>query len=198
MRRREIFWLAFEKFAIFFSFTVVFILVVAVLALAYGTWLSLPTLEAMRDETLCPTVGGLNTLLFKLENAVITRTIPISQTIPVDFAIYLDKNLNVQLTDSVQLSRPTTFVLPGGGGQINGTVYLALPQGQALPVHMQMTVPVSQHLPVQMQVPVAIPLKETDLGPVIADLRALLEPLRLEEMEELLACPPPQIVAPSQ
>jgi hypothetical protein len=140
---------------------------------------------------LCPTVAGLNSLIDDLDDAVITRTINISRTIPVKFALDLDKNLTVQLTDAVALSRPTTFVLPAGGGQINGTVYLTLPRGQALPVHMRMTIPVNQMLPVQMDVPVAIPLKETDLGPIVAKLRELLQPLHLDEMEELLGCASP-------
>jgi hypothetical protein len=57
---------------------------------------------------------------------------------------------DVRLTQDVPLNRPTSFVLPAGGGQINGTVYLVLPQGQILPVHMSTSVKVSQTLPVQM------------------------------------------------
>jgi len=191
MRRREILWLAFEKFAIMFSFVVVFALVMAFLVLAYGTWLSLPTLKAARNDMLCPMVTDVNNLLDELEEAVITRTIGISQTIPVNFAIELDKNLDVTLTEAVKLTRPATYVLPAGGGQINGTVYLSLPRGQKLPVHMRMTVPVSETLPVQMEVPVSIPLQETDLGPVITNLRELLAPLRLDELQGLLGCPLP-------
>jgi hypothetical protein len=53
---------------------------------------------------------------------------------------------------------------------------------------MQTLVPVDQQLPVEMVVPVAIPLKETELGAVITELRELLKPLRLEEVEETLQC----------
>ena len=80
------------------------------------------------------------------------------------------------LTDAVQLNRPTSFVLPAGGGRINGTVYLVLPRGQNLPVHMSLSVPVSETIPVQMNVDVAIPLEETELGPVVDDLKGLLSP----------------------
>jgi hypothetical protein len=140
---------------------------------------------------VCDTVGGVNTLMADFESAVITRTISIHKDIPVRFDVPLDKNLTVQLTDDVSINRPTNFVLPAGGGQINGRVYLELPQGQNLPVHMQTTVEVSQTLPVQMDVNVAIPLNETELGDVIGQLKDLLEPLQLEKLEKTLGCSSP-------
>lgn len=190
MKRSERLWLAFEKFAIFFSFVIVFILVMAGLVMAYGAWQALPELTALKEGVACPLIADVTGLVDDLENSVITRTIPISQTIPVVFELPLDKNLDVTLTDNVQINRPTSFRLPAGGGQINGTVYLALPQGQILPVHMNMTVPVSHTLPVQMDVAVAIPLKETELGGVIKDLKDLLFPY-LEMLDETLRCTGP-------
>jgi len=188
MRRSEILWLAFEKFAIFFSFVVTFIVVLAVLVLAYGAWSARGSLLSLKDGPICGTVTGLNTLLDDFENAVITRTIHISQTIPVQFELHLDRNITVDLTGNVPVERPATMVLPAGGGQINGRVYMELPTGMRLPIHMTLPVPVDQQLPVQMDVPVAIPLRETDLGGVIQQLRDLLAPLRLQELEETLEC----------
>lgn len=191
MKRWEVLWLAFEKFAIFFSFVVTFILVMVLLVAAYVAWQSLPLIESLQHGLVCDTVTGLNVLLDDFENAVITRTIPISETIPVRFTLPLDKSMNVRLTQNVKLSRPTTFVLPAGGGQINGTVYMVLPSGLDLPVHMNTTVPVSQTLPVQMKVNVEIPLKETDLGGVISQLQDLLGPLQLKKLAKTLGCRAP-------
>jgi hypothetical protein len=190
MKRHELLWLAFEKFAIFFSFMVTFILMVIVLVLAYTAWRVLPTLYALRDDVACPMIADVNGLVGDLGNAVITRTIPISQTIPVRFDLPLDKNLDVQLTQGVKLNRPTSFTLPGGGGQINGSVYLVLPKGQKLPVHMTTMVEVSQTLPVEMNVDVAIPLKETELGPVIDKLAELLLPY-MDLLDQTLQCSGP-------
>ena len=191
MKRWEILWLAFEKLAIVFSFVVTFTLMMLLLAVAIGAWQHRSALESLRAGLACDTVTGMNTVLEDFENAVITRTIFISQTIPVQFDQPLDKNLNVELTENVSLSRPTTFVFPAGGGQINGTVYLELPEGQILPVHMRTSVGVSQTLPVQMDVAVAIPLNETELGLVIGQLKELLAPLQLEKLEQTLRCGPP-------
>ncbi len=154
-------------------------------------WQQLPTLVAIKDGLVCDTVTGLNTLLNDFEDAVITRTIDINDAIPIEFDLPLDQNIVVQLTDGVELIRPASFVLPGGGGRINGTVYMELPQGSDLPIHLQTMVPVSQTVPVEMTVDVSIPLRETDLGGVIAQLRDLLAPLQLETLEATLGCSPP-------
>ncbi len=191
MKRSEILWLAFEKFAIFFSFIVTFSLVMLLLLVAFGGWQNRSAVKAIQDGIACDTITGINSLVTDFEDAVITQTIYISESIPVQFDLPLDKNLDVRLNQDVQLNRPASFVLPAGGGQINGRVYLVLPQDQILPVHMSTSVEVSQSLPVQMEVPVAIPLKETELGKVIVQLRELLEPLRLEELETMLGCPQP-------
>jgi hypothetical protein len=191
MKRSEILWLAFEKFAIFFSFMVTFTLVMILLLVGFGAWQNRSAVSAIQDGIACETVTGLNSLIADFEDAVITQTIHISESIPVVFDLPLDKDLDVILNENVKLSRPTSFVLPGGGGQINGTVYLVLPQGQILPVHMSTSVEVSQSLPVQMEVPVAIPLKETELGDVIIQLKELLEPMQLEKLGDTLGCSNP-------
>jgi hypothetical protein len=188
MKRSEVLWLAFEKFAIFFSFVVTFFLVMLLLLLAFATWQHRDVLRSLKEGLVCDTVTGLNDLMGDLENAVITRTIPISETIPVRFDLPLDKNLDVQLTENVRLNRPLSFVFPAGGGRINGTVNLVLPEGQVLPVHMSTVVEVSQTLPVEMEVYVAIPLKETELGGILAQLNELLAPLQLQKLEKSLQC----------
>lgn len=192
MRRSEILWLAFEKFALFFSFVVAFLLVMALLLLAFAAWQASPVLRDLKDGLVCDTVTGLNRLMDDLENAVITRTIHISQAIPVQFEVPLDMRVTVKLTDDVAIERPASYVLPAGGGRINGTVLLELPKGQKLPIHMQAPVPIDEQLPVVMDVPVSIPLRETELGGVIQQLRELLAPLQLEKLEETLRCPAPK------
>lgn len=190
MKRLEVLWLAFEKFALFFSFAVTFVLVMVLLVAGLVLWRALPGLQALRTDVACPLIAEVNTLVEDLNNAVITRTIHIEQTIPVKFSLELDQSLVVELTNNVSLNRPTTFTLPSGGGQINGSVNLVLPKGQDLPVHMQMTVPVDQELPVVMDVPVSIPLKETDLGPITAKLKSLLSPY-MGLLDQTLHCSAP-------
>lgn len=191
MKRSEILWMAFEKFAIFFSFAVTFVLVIILLLVGFVAWQNRALLVSVKDGLGCDTITGLNTLLADFEDAVITRTITVSQTIPVQFELPLSQGTTVVLTQDVPLRRPATYVLPAGGGQINGTVHLVLPQGQGLPVYLSTEVPVDQQLPVELEVDVAIPLKETDLGGVIQQLKDLLGPLQLGKLETTLGCPAP-------
>ena len=104
MKRSEILWLAFEKFAIFFSFAVTFTLVIAGLVLGWALWQTYPLFDAMADGLVCDTVTGVNNLLNDFEDAVITQTIAISQTIPVQFDLPLNQKLTVNLTDTVDKS----------------------------------------------------------------------------------------------
>jgi hypothetical protein len=188
MERLGTLWTAFEKIAIVFSFVVCFALVMVLLLLGMGVLTIAPALPSLRTDTACPLIADINGLVTDLDNAVITRTISISRSIPVVFNLPLNQNTNVVLTGPVTLQRPTSFTLPAGGGRINGSVTMTLPKGQQLPVHLAMTVPVSQSLPVQMDVPVRIPLNETDLGPVVAKLKALLFPWTTK-LGDMLKCP---------
>jgi hypothetical protein len=188
MGRFETIWLAFEKFALFFSFVVTMTLVVVLLLLGIGVWRIAPTLPGLRDGTLCPLIAQVDSLVYDFDSAVITRTISISQTIPVAFDLTLDQNTVVKLTKSVPLNRSATFILPGGGGQINGTVSLALPNGMPLPIHLTMPVPIRKELPVNMNVLVSIPLKETELGEVTGQLRDILTPYT-KLLSDMLHCP---------
>jgi len=190
MERFDSIWLAFEKFAIFFSFVVTFVLVLMLLLLGLGVWQIAPSLPGLRDGTLCPLIARIDGLVNDFDSAVINKTIYISQTIPVKFTLPLNQNTAVQLTQAVPLQRPASYTFPAGGGRINGTVSLTLPDGQVLPVHLDLTVPVSQSLPIAMEVPVSIPLKETDLGSVTGELKDILTPYT-ELLSDLLRCPKP-------
>jgi hypothetical protein len=91
--------------------------------------------------------------------------------------IPLNTATNVRLVEDVPLSVNATFVLPGGGGSINGNVILSLPSGTELPVALDLNVPVSQTVPVVMDVPVQIELSQTELGVPFDKLQGLFTPL---------------------
>jgi hypothetical protein len=82
------------------------------------------------------------------------------------------------LSEPVPLNVPAQFVLPDGGGVINGSVSLNLPAEMALPVQLDLQVPVSETVPVQLAVDVDIPLQETELGTPFTTLEDLFLPLQ--------------------
>ncbi|MCS7177775.1 MAG: hypothetical protein RML46_06935 [Anaerolineae bacterium] len=188
-------WRAFTTFAILFSFTVNLILIL-VLILAIGPLLHLKT------HLLEPLLINLDQAFLGLGETVIQTTVPVDQPVHIQFNLPLDQPLGldfdlpihqetvVVLTQPVPLELPARFILPGGGGVINGSVSLALPAGLRLPVRLnmavpvettipvQMTVPVSQTVPIRMAIPVAIPLGPSGLDPAVQRLRAVFVPAR--------------------
>lgn len=198
-------WKRLREWAIVFSLVVNLIMVVAVLVL------SLPALKlvfALKSGLLEPLLVNLDTAFISLGEATIRANVQVEETIPIQFALPLDQPLPIEfqlpieqdttvtLNAPVPLSVPAQFVLPGGGGAINGTVFLYLPAGMQLPVHLTMVVPVSQtipvrmsvpvnqEVPVRMNVPVSIKLGEAGLAPVVGELRGAIRPVK-EQVESL-------------
>lgn len=164
-------WQAFKTFAILFSFTMNIILLIVLLVVT-------PLIIPIIDSIAKPLVGGLNASFVDMSDATISRTIEVSDEIPISFTLPLQTTTDVRVLRSVPLQNiPARFVLPGGGGVINGNVSLELPAGLTLPVELNLEVPVDQTIPVHLSVGVQIPLQETELGGPFNRLRALFEPL---------------------
>ncbi len=163
-------WQAFKTFAILFSFTVNVILLIVLLLIA-------PLIIPIVDSIAKPIVGGLNSSFIDMSDASIVRTIQVEDEMPISFTLPLEATTDVVLAEAVPLNIPARFILPGGGGSINGNVALNLPQGLVLPVELALEVPVDQQIPVALDVVVEIPLQETELGAPFNTLRSLFEPL---------------------
>lgn len=163
-------WRAFKTFAIIFSFIMNFVLLLVLLIAA-------PLILPIVDSVAEPLVGGLSDSFVDMSSATISQTIPLNTTMPISFTLPLKTETDVVIVRSVPLNIPAQFTLPNGGGQINGNVTLALPEGLTLPVQLDLDVPVDETIPVVMQVPVEIPLQDTDLGGPFNTLRGLFEPL---------------------
>jgi hypothetical protein len=164
-------WGAFKNFAILFSFIVNFVLIIVLL-------LSPGPIFTTKAQVVEPLLGDLDGAFAALGDTTIRTQVDIEDSMPVVFSLPLEQNTDVVLTEAVPLQVPATFLLPGGGGSIKGTVSLNLPQGQVLPVNLDMDVPVNTKIPVMMQVPVEIKLDEAGMGPAIEQLRAVFRPVQ--------------------
>jgi hypothetical protein len=166
----ETFWLAFEKFALLFSFVVNVVLLIVVLVLV---GLMIP----IRDYIARPMLNNVMAEIDRLGQTHIKTEITVEDQIQVKFDLPLSQEVTVTTTEPVPLRTHAYFTLPGGGGYIQGTVSLNLPANTKLPVTLDTTVPVDQMVPVKMTVPVDINLGETDLKRSVDNFRALLEPV---------------------
>jgi len=188
-------WEAFKTIALIFSFIVNLIFFIVLLSIA-------PLILPIVNGIVNPLVSGLNQSFIDMGEATITRTIVVDDTMPISFVLPLNTDTSVVLTGPVKLdSLPAQFVLPAGGGFINGNVSLVLPSGLELPVHLELDVPVEQTIPVQLNVEVDIPLDETELGKPFTDLQEIFGPLdetlgdlpeSNEDLFDRLMTPPPE------
>lgn len=164
-------WQAFKTFAILFSFIMNLILLIVLLLLA-------PHILPLVDSSVKPLVGGLNDSFVQMSSATISRTIVVDDVMPIAFTLPLNTTTDVTIIEDVPLQGiPARFILPDGGGVINGQVSLSLPKGVTLPVQLSLDVPVDQEIPVHLAVAVQIPLDETELGAPFLTLQGLFEPL---------------------
>jgi hypothetical protein len=167
-------WNAFKTFAILFSFLVNFVLIIVLLLVA----MQVPTIYGpLKGGLLGPLVNGLYSGFGRMNDASIVRTIEVKDTVPAVFNLPLDQNTTVSLVEPVPLAVPAVVDLGNGNMLNNATVYLTLPAGTQLPVHLALNVPVSQTIPVNLKVGVDIPLKETQLGPEFQKFQTLFQPL---------------------
>ena len=164
-------WQAFKTFAILFSFTMNLVLLIVLLLLA-------PQILPLVDNSVKPLVGGLNDSFVQMSSATIDQTIKVDQMMPIKLDVPLETQTSVTITEDVDLNGiKASFVLPDGGGTINGNVFLTLPKDVVLPVKLDLVVPIDEMIRVDLPVHVQIPLNETELGAPFATLEGLFSPL---------------------
>ncbi len=186
-RRRWHFWKAFKDIAIIFSFVMNFVLLM-VLLLSPG-----PVFQA-KTGIAEPLLGELDEAFQDLGATDIVSTVYIAESPLIKFDLPIRQNIAVTLTEPVPLQVPASFFLPGGGGSINGTVFLKLPPGMRLPIDLRMTVPVSENVPITMTVPVTINLNEGGLEPAVLRLRNVVTPINSALQE--LPNSPQEVIRP--
>jgi hypothetical protein len=188
-RRHWRFWNAFKNIAIVFSFVVNFVLLMVLL-------LSPGPIFMAKTQIAEPLLGELDQAFQDLGATDIVSTVHIAESPLIKFDLPIQQNIVVTLTEPVPLNVPASFVLPGGGGNINGTVFLKLPPGMRLPIDLRMTVPVSENVPITMTVPVTINLNEGGLEPAVLRLRNVVTPIN--STLQSLPNSPQEVIRPNE
>ena len=111
-----------------------------------------------------------------MDEAHIKTDIVVADTIPVQFALNLNQQTDVILSQDVTIygayvSIDTALI------DINAPATVMLPKGTVLPIVLDLVVPVDTTIPIELHVPVDIPLEETDLHTPFAALKEVVRPL---------------------
>lgn len=141
-------------------------------------------LFAIKELASNQLVGGLYQNFIKMDQARITTTVEVNDTIPVVFDLPVQTNTVVVLTEPTRI-KGANVNLSTGGLSIRAPANITLPAGTELPVALNIVVPVNTRVPVKLTVPVDIPLQQTELHEPFVGLQNVIAPYH-----RLLASPP--------
>jgi len=171
--RFELFWLALEKFALFFSFIGTLVMLVVVM-MVYNHVMSLQPAQTVKPQDIDPLVDLTAKGFDKIQNAVLSTDVTIDYTVPITFDVRMNPaETQLALVGTNTLSAGAVEIkLRDDAGRLKGdSATLALGKGNTLKVSMDVTEQVVVQVPVKTTVPVQIPLSELDLSALIEQLR---------------------------
>jgi hypothetical protein len=121
-------------------------------------------------------VGGLYENFVLMDQARISTTVQVDDTIPVKFDLPVVTNTTVQLTENTRIRGATVNLSTGGLTIRRAPADIVLPAGTSLPIALNIVVPVDTTVPVHLTVPVDIPLNQTELHKPFAGLLNVVAP----------------------
>ncbi|HKJ26600.1 MAG TPA: hypothetical protein VJ965_03095 [Anaerolineales bacterium] len=121
-------------------------------------------------------IGGLYYNFLLMDQATITTSVQVEDTIPVQFDMPLKQTTNVILTEDTTIEDATVSLTTGGLNIVEAPTDIVLPAGTVLPVKLDLVVPVDTRIPVTLNVPVDIPLNETELHEPFTGLQDVVSP----------------------
>jgi len=115
-----------------------------------------------------------------LKGEVITYTVTLSQTVPVDADVPFKKQFNVRLKTTVPIKTEAQVPIetPLGTYNVNVPIDTQVPIDTTIPVQIDQTLHISAEVPLQMQVPIAISIRDTALSGYLDQLQDTLRRLR--------------------
>ena len=162
---------AFWTIASLLSLTLNVALIVAVIILARH-------ILAVKDLVSVQLVDGLYQNFVKMDQASISTTVKVKDTIPVVFDLHTKTETTVRLTRPTRIKNAVVNVRTGGLTISNSSANITLPAGTNLPIALDMVVPVSTTIPIELSVPVNIALDQTELHEPFVGLQEVLTPYR--------------------
>jgi hypothetical protein len=121
-------------------------------------------------------IGGLYENFVMMDEAVISTTIAVDDTIPVQFVLPVNTSTSVVLTEDTLLQDANVNLATGGLRISNAPADIILLAGTQLPVNLNIMVPVDTTIPIHLEVPVRIPLNETELHAPFVGLQNVIGP----------------------
>jgi hypothetical protein len=160
---------AFWTVASLFSLGVNIILVVALVLLGRQVF----ALKSLLSQQL---IGGLYQNFVLMDQATITSSVQVKDSIHVKFDLPVTTTTTVRLTKNTRVRGATVNMRTGGLTITNAPTSIVLPAGTELPVALDFVLPVETYVPVNLNVPVNIPLSQTELHQPFIGLQKVVSP----------------------
>ncbi|HJS17222.1 MAG TPA: hypothetical protein VJ785_00630 [Anaerolineales bacterium] len=162
---------AFWTIASLISMTVNVVLLAVILSL-------LPFRGAVREtasDQVTGLLGGLYHNFVKMDQATITRTIPVDANIPLNIVVPVQATTRITLAEDTVIPNARVFIRTGGL-TLDSSAIVTLPANTQLAVSLDFPLTVQNTIPVHLEVPVSIPLNETQLHEPFVGLQQVVEP----------------------
>jgi hypothetical protein len=144
-------------------------------------------LQFTANDQVSGLLGGLYGNFVKMDNATISRVIPVDANIPLNFEVPVHlagiqtQATQIQLAEDAVIKEAHVRITEGGVQIDARRAEVILPAGTRLSVNIQglnldFNVPIQQTIPVHLDVPVNIPMRETQLHEAFFGLQQVVEP----------------------
>ncbi len=175
--RFEVFWAAFEKFALFFSFAGTLVALV-VLALIYGSLTELRVPPPVSTPTpqptppVAPVIEVMRQGFEKIQGAISPAVVPISHTVPITLNIRINSDqLELKVAGRGELKTGRVVInLDDAGKLVGKDATLEIPEGNKVKVQLDLNKQVMFDVPIQVSIPIDVP-NNIDLTAEIESLK---------------------------
>jgi hypothetical protein len=135
----------------------------------------LGAVQVTANDQFSGLLGGLYHNFVKMDQATITRVIPVDANIPLNITVPVQATTRITLAETVTI--PNAHVrINTGALNIDADAVVTLPANTPLTVNLDFPLNVQNTIPVHLDVPVNIPLNETQLHEPFVGLRQVVEP----------------------
>lgn len=120
-------------------------------------------------------LGGLYQNFVRMEEATISRNIPVNANIPIDLIVPIE-NVPITLSQPADIRNVRVVIDMPGFHLDSPRTRVILPAGTPLVVNFNSPLRVQNTIPVHLDVPVSIPLNETELQEPFLGLQQVVRP----------------------
>jgi len=135
----------------------------------------LGAIQLTANDQISGLLGGLYTNFVKMDQATISRSIPVNTSIPLDIVVPVKATTQITLAENVVI-RNAHVQINTGAINIDADAIVTLPANTPLMVNLDFPLTVQSSIPIQLAVDVNIPLRETQLHEPFVGLRQVVEP----------------------